>query len=160
RFDTAALRTLADTVPRAIAPPALRGELLKLGFRDVTAVAWWQATTVDGATVTAVPTSRGTGVNGWVVSTNAVRCYIAGPTAPFSRMADIAARFPRLASAILPIAGDMTPSQAAGVAATLRPSRVIPSAYGAHSRVPFIGGGAGAPRRIRGAQHQQRPGAH
>jgi L-ascorbate metabolism protein UlaG (beta-lactamase superfamily) len=136
RFDARALRDLAATVPRAVAPPARRRRLLALGFRDVIALAWWESATVDGTTVTAVPTGT-PGVNGWVVATSDVRCFIAGPTAAGPYLAQIAAAFPRLDVAILPIGGDMTPAQAAEAAATLQAARVIPSAYGAQPRVPF-----------------------
>src|SRR4029450_8861321 len=59
RFDTRALAGLAATVPRAIAPPALRERLVSVGFKDVTGLAWWEPTTGDGLTITAVPSGNG-----------------------------------------------------------------------------------------------------
>ena len=144
-FDAGALRDLAPSIPRAIAPPGLRARLLGLGFRDVTGLGWWQVTEVDGVTVTAVPTSAGARANGYVLTTGDVRCYVAGTTTAFPQLADIAAALPELDVAILPIGGvrvagrlrEMTPVQAADAAVTLRAARVVPSAYGARSRSPF-----------------------
>jgi L-ascorbate metabolism protein UlaG (beta-lactamase superfamily) len=140
RFDTRALRDLAATVPRVIVPPPLRRRVLGLGFHDVTGLAWWDSTTVDQVTVTAVPSGPTSGT-GWVVRTGDVRCFVAGSVASGPQLANVAVRFPDLDVAILPIAGAMTPATAAAAAATLRAARVIPSAYGAY-RTPF-GGGAG-----------------
>lgn len=158
-FDTRALGDLAATVPRAIAPPALRERLLGLGFKDVTALAWWEPTTVDGLTVTAVPSGSGPNANGYVVVAREARAYVAGPTTAFPGLVDIAVAFPRLDVALLPIGGrrvfgllhEMTPEQAADAAKTLDATRVIPSDYGARSRSPLTWYGGDALDRFRAA---------
>lgn len=144
-FDGAALHDLATTVPRAVAPPALRERLLGLGFHEVTGLAWWEHTDVDGVTVTAVPASDAH-ANGYVVVSHGARVYVAGPTGAFEGMVDIAVAFPHLDVAILPIGGrrvfgtlhEMTPEQAAAAAASLGAARVVPSDYGAQSRSPWV----------------------
>lgn len=144
-FDPRALRELAAAVPRAIAPPGLRARLVGLGFREVTALAWWEPTTLDGVTVTAVPTSRGPSGNGYVIAGGGMRCYVAGATTAFRELVDVAVAFPRPDVAVLPIGGrraagalrEMTPAQAVAAAVTLGAARVVPSAYGARSLSPF-----------------------
>ncbi len=54
-LDHRALRDLAAKVPRAIAPATLHATLVDLGFAQVDDLAWWERTTIDGVTVTAVP---------------------------------------------------------------------------------------------------------
>jgi L-ascorbate metabolism protein UlaG (beta-lactamase superfamily) len=145
RFDPRALRELAATVPRVIAPPALREQLVGMGFKDVTGLAWWEPTTVDGLTVTAMPSGNGPRANGYVVVSHEARAYVAGATRPFPGLVDIAVASPHLDVAILPIGGrrvfgvlqEMTPAQAADAAQTLGAARVIPTGYGARSRSPF-----------------------
>jgi L-ascorbate metabolism protein UlaG (beta-lactamase superfamily) len=144
-FDAAALRDLTATVPRAIAPPALRERLVGLGFHEVTGLAWWEHADVDGVSVTAVPASD-LRANGYVLVSQDARLYVAGPTGPFEGLVDIAVAFPHLDVAILPIGGrrvfgslrEMTPEQAATAAATLGAARVVPSDYGARSRSPWV----------------------
>jgi len=145
-FDVSALHDLAATVPRAIAPPALRERLVGLGFREVTGLAWWEHTDVEGVTVTAVPASGGPRANGYVLVSREARVFVAGPTAPVDGLVDVAVAFPHLDVAILPIGGrrvfgtlrEMTPEQAAAAAATLGAARVVPSDYGARSRSPWV----------------------
>jgi L-ascorbate metabolism protein UlaG (beta-lactamase superfamily) len=144
-FDAAALQDLTATVPRAIAPPALRERLVRLGFHEVTGLAWWEHADVDGVSVTAVPASEPR-ANGYVLVSRDARLYIAGPTGSFEGLVDIAVAFPHLDAAILPIGGrrvfgslrEMTPEQAATAAVTLGAARVIPSDYGARSRSPWV----------------------
>jgi L-ascorbate metabolism protein UlaG (beta-lactamase superfamily) len=146
RFDPDALHDLAGTTPRAVVPPALRERVLGLGFRDVTGLAWWEKTDVDGVTITAVPTSAGPRENGYVVVSHDARLYLAGDTRPFGDLVDVATAFPHLDVAVLPIGGrrhfgmaqQMTPEQAADAAALLKPARAIPSGYGATSGSPFV----------------------
>jgi len=145
RFDPRALTELTATVPRVIAPPALRDQLVGIGFKDVTGLPWWEPTTVDGLTITAVPSGNGPRANGYVVVSHDARAYIAGATRTFPGLVDIAVAFPHLDVAILPIGGrrvfgvleEMTPAQAADAARTLDAVRVIPTGYGARSRSPF-----------------------
>ena len=146
RFDPDALHELAISTPRAVVPPALRERVLALGFHDVTGLAWWERTDVDGVTITAVPTSAGPRENGYVVVSQDVRLYFAGDTKPFPDLVDVATAFPHLDVAVLPIGGrrsfgmaqQMTPEQAADAAALLKPARAIPSGFGAVSGSPFI----------------------
>jgi L-ascorbate metabolism protein UlaG (beta-lactamase superfamily) len=159
RFDPRALTELAATVPRIIAPPALREQLVGMGFKDVTGLAWWEPTMVDGLTVTAVPSGNGPRANGYVVVSPDARAYVAGSTMAFSGLVDIAVAFPRLDIAILPIGGrrvlgvlhEMTPAQAADAAQTLDAARVIPTGYGARSRSPFTWYGGDALDEFRNA---------
>jgi len=160
-FDGAALHDLATTVPRAVAPPALRERLLGLGFHEVTGLAWWEHTDVDGVTVTAVQASDAR-ANGYVLVSHDARLYIAGPTGAFEGMVDIAVAFPHLDVAILPIGGrrnfgtlhEMTPEQAAAAAATLGAARVVPSDYGAQSRSPWVWYAGDALERFRHAMSE------
>jgi L-ascorbate metabolism protein UlaG (beta-lactamase superfamily) len=145
RYDPRALAELTATVSRVIAPPALREQLVGIGFKDVTGLDWWEPTTVDGLTITAVPSGNGPRANGYVVVSHEARAYIAGATRTFPGLVDIAVAFPHLDVAILPIGGrrvfgvleEMTPAQAADAARTLDAARVIPTGYGARSRSPI-----------------------
>jgi L-ascorbate metabolism protein UlaG (beta-lactamase superfamily) len=137
-FDERALRELADSVPRAVAPPELAPRLLGLGFGEVTALGWWERTQVGEITVTAVPARHSVRENGYVFELNGVAVYVAGDTRYFDELVDVATRFPRLAAALLPIGGErllglgreMGPADAARAAAVLQASRVIPIGYG------------------------------
>src|SRR5262249_11250646 len=144
-FDARALHELATSVPRVIAPPALRQRLADLGFREVTGLPWWEHTEVNGIGITAVPASEGARANGYVVASHQVSIYLAGATGPVKGLVDVAIAFPHLDVAILPIGGlrrfgvlhEMTPEQAAEAAVTLGAARVVPSDYGAHSGAPW-----------------------
>ena len=145
RFDPSALKDLATTTPRAIVPPAMRERVVALGFHDVTGLAWWERTDVDGVTITAVPTSA-PNENGYVLVSPDARLYFAGDTRPFADMVDVQTAFPHLDVAILPIGGrrrlgmaqQMTPAQAADAAALLKPARVVPCSFGVTSGSPLI----------------------
>ena len=145
RFDPSALHDLAATTPRAIVPPAMRERVVALGFHDVTGLAWWDRTDVDGVTITAVPTSAPR-ENGYVLVSPDARLYFAGDTRPFADMVDVQTAFPHLDVAILPIGGrrrlgmaqQMTPAQAADAAALLKPARVVPCSFGVTSGSPLI----------------------
>jgi L-ascorbate metabolism protein UlaG (beta-lactamase superfamily) len=151
-FDERALRDLAEKVPRAVAPAALRARLLRLGFRDVTALGWWESATIDGVTVTAVPTSTGTAANGYVVASDTARIWVAGTTSVFPQLAEVARVLGPFDVALLPVGGppEMTPAQAAGAAATVDAARVVPSAYGQRGG-PFAGDPAEAVAQTRTA---------
>jgi L-ascorbate metabolism protein UlaG (beta-lactamase superfamily) len=92
-----------------------------------------------------VPASQ-PNANGYVLVSQSARLYIAGPTAPFNGLVDIAIAFPHLDVAILPIGGrrvfgtlrEMTPEQAATAAQTLGAARVVPSDYGARNWAPWV----------------------
>ncbi len=155
-FDERALRDLAERTPRAVAPAALRARLLRLGFRDVTALAWWQSVTIDGVTVTAVPTSGGTAANGYVVAAGEARVWVAGATSAFPQVADVARLLGPFDVALLPIGGppEMTPAQAARAAGTAQVTRVVPSAYG-QGGGPFAGTPADTVAEMRTAMDAQ-----
>jgi L-ascorbate metabolism protein UlaG (beta-lactamase superfamily) len=145
RFDPPVLKDLAATMPRAIVPPAMRERVVALGFHDVTGLAWWERTDVDGVTITAVPTSA-PNENGYVLVSPDSRLYFAGDTKPFADMVDVQTAFPHLDVAILPIGGrrrlgraqQMTPAEAADAAALLRAARVVPCGFGATSGSPLL----------------------
>jgi L-ascorbate metabolism protein UlaG (beta-lactamase superfamily) len=135
--DDDVLRDLAIKVPEAIARHELRERLTKLGFQHVTVLEWWDTTTVGDVTVTAVPAHHGGADNGYVLEANGVSVYLAGDTTRFPELVDVATRFPSLDAALLPIGGErllgfkreMSPSDAARVAADLGPRRIIPIGY-------------------------------
>jgi L-ascorbate metabolism protein UlaG (beta-lactamase superfamily) len=145
-FDADALAEIAKTTPRAIAPPALLDALRRLGFREVTPLDWWDDTMVGPLHVTAVPSSHPVRENGYVVTSERVRCYLGGDTRWFDGLVDVATAFPDLDVAFLPVSGEslfglrrtMSPGDAARAAALLRPRRVIPFAYGATGGFPFV----------------------
>jgi L-ascorbate metabolism protein UlaG (beta-lactamase superfamily) len=145
-FDDRALGLLAERVPQAVAPAALADRLRRLGFHQVVALDWWERTTIDGITVTAVPARHAEPENGYVLESDRVRVYAAGDTRPFAGMAEIATAFPRLDVALLPIGGqrlfgvlrEMGPEQAAVAAATLGAARIVPIGYGRGGGLPLF----------------------
>jgi L-ascorbate metabolism protein UlaG (beta-lactamase superfamily) len=145
-FDRDALVGIARKTPRAIAPPPLAQELGALGFQEVTALDWWQDTTVGPLRVTATPASHPVAENGYVVASNRVRIYVAGDTRWFDGLVDVATAFPGVDVACLPIGGErllgfartMGPEEAARAAALLKPRRVIPIGYGAAGAFPLV----------------------
>jgi L-ascorbate metabolism protein UlaG (beta-lactamase superfamily) len=145
RFDARALRDLAAHVPLAIAPPGLVARLRDLGFGRVEALDWWDRTTVDGLTVTAVPARHSVRENGYVLEADGLSAYVAGDTRLFSELADVATRFPHLDVAVLPVGGErmlglkteLGPEDAARAAATLDARRIVPFGYGERPLYPF-----------------------
>ena len=143
--DDAALRELAKTVPEAIAPARLHDRLQALGFERVTTLGWWDATSVGDIRITAVPAAHAVPENGYVLESNGVSVYLGGDTREFEELPEVAARFPHLDAAILPVGGErllgiartMGPAQAAEAAATLGARHVIPIAYGKDGGFPF-----------------------
>ena len=144
-FDERALRTLAHSVPQAIARPELHDRLVDLGFREVTSLAWWDTAQVAGITVTAVPARHGVPENGYVLEAGGVAAYFAGDTRYFAELVDIATRFPRLDAVLLPVGGErflgfpreMGPTEAARAAALLDARRFIPIGYGKRGGFPL-----------------------
>jgi L-ascorbate metabolism protein UlaG (beta-lactamase superfamily) len=145
-FDPPALRRLAGTTPRAVAPHPLREALLELGFVDVRGLGPWERTTIEGVTLTSVPSSGGDDQLGYVLSSGELDAYLAGDTRPFEQLAEIAARFPQLELACLPIGGrrllglprEMSPDEAAAAVALLQPAVVIPTHYGRQGVAPLL----------------------
>jgi L-ascorbate metabolism protein UlaG (beta-lactamase superfamily) len=146
RFDGDALRRLAGTVPRAVAPPELHARLVELGFREVVDLGWWDSADVAGLSVTAVPARHSVPENGYVIEAGDVQVYVAGDTRWFPELVDVATRFPHLDAALLPIGGErllgfrreMDPAEAARAAAVLEPHRIVPIGYGKRGAFPFV----------------------
>jgi len=143
-FDADALAKLSATVPNAVAPAALHDRLVKLGFRNVTSLGWWEHVQIDGIDVVAVPARPNMQENGYVLSAAGTTAYVAGDTQPPPELVDIATRFPDIDAALLPIGGlrvlgfrrEMNAEEAAETAARLHPRRVIPIGYGAGGGFP------------------------
>lgn len=141
-LDPAALRRLALSVPRIVAPPPLEKRLTALGFREVTALAWWEDIVLDGIRVTAVP-ARGCG---YVLRGNDLVVYAAGEPNDTTPLGDVRRAAGAIDVVLLPIGErrafgvrrDMGPGEAATAAATLDARRVIPIAYGAAGIFPFV----------------------
>jgi L-ascorbate metabolism protein UlaG (beta-lactamase superfamily) len=144
-YDPDALRQLAPSTPVAIARPELIRELTALGFAQAIALDWWEHTTVGDVTVTAVPADDAVPQNGYVLARGSAQAYVAGDTRPFDALAEVAARFPTLTVALLPVGGErffamkreMSPDDAAYAAAVLEPERIIPTEYGEHGGFPL-----------------------
>ena len=145
-FDETFLTTLVASSPQVIAPVALHNRLAGLGFTRITDLSWWDTTTVGSATITAVPADHAAYENGYVLSAPSATAYLAGDTRYFDSMVDIAAAFPALDVALLPVGGErllgarreMTPEDAARAALLFDASRVIPIGYGARGGFPFV----------------------
>lgn len=143
--DDAALRQLAPSIPQVIAPERLVDRLRDLGFQRVTPLAWWETTTIGDVRITAVPAGHSVPENGYVLEGSGVSAYLAGDTAEFDELSEIAARFPHLDVALLPVGGErllglprtMGPAEAAEAAAKLAAERVIPIAYGKQGGFPL-----------------------
>jgi len=145
-FDERALGQLAATVPVAVARPDLHARLVKLGFKEVVDLDWWDKAPIGGATVTAVPARHAVPENGYVVEGGRVQVYVAGDTRYFPELVDVATRFPHLDAALLPVGGErylgfareMGPADAARAAAVLGPpERLIPIGYGKRGGFPL-----------------------
>ena len=144
-MDKAALRDLAPSVPQVIAPARLVDRLRELGFEHVTPLEWWETTTIGEVRITAVPAAHSVPENGYVLERGGVSAYLAGDTRTFDELGEVAARFPHLDVALLPVTGErllglrrtMGPAEAAAAAATLGAERVIPIAYGKQGGFPL-----------------------
>jgi L-ascorbate metabolism protein UlaG (beta-lactamase superfamily) len=144
-MDTAALRDLAPSVPQVIAPARLADRLRELGFEHVTSLEWWETSTIGDVRITAVPAAHSVPENGYVLESGGVSAYLAGDTRTFDELGEVAARFPHLDVALLPVTGErllglrrtMGPAEAAAAAAKLGAGRVIPIAYGKQGGFPL-----------------------
>ena len=146
-LDHRALRDLAAKVPRAIAPATLHATLVDLGFAQVDDLGWWERTTIDGVTVTAVPGGPEANLaNGYVLSIGSIDAFVGADGADAGVAAgQIAAAFPDLDVALVPVSGTrvlgfsrgLRPDAAAELAATLGARVVIPIAYGTSSAAPL-----------------------
>jgi L-ascorbate metabolism protein UlaG (beta-lactamase superfamily) len=120
----------------------------KRGAVHVHPLALWQQCQQDNVTVTAVPARHPIvgGCNGYVIETDGKTLYIAGDTIFFSCMSSIAARFPDIDVAFLPVQGNLgyrlsalnaeTAMRATGI---LNPEHVVLIHMGVtHTVVPFL----------------------
>jgi L-ascorbate metabolism protein UlaG (beta-lactamase superfamily) len=145
-LDARALGDLAEKVPRAIVPAPLAGRLRDLGFKDVTPLVAWESTTVGDVRVTGVPSGQGDRALGYVLEGAGAGIYFAGDPPWFPELTEIAAKFPQLEVAVLPVGGErhvgvrseMGPEQAAEAAKLLGARRIVPAQYGASSVPPFV----------------------
>lgn len=145
-LDARALGELAAKTPRAIVPAPLAGRLRDLGFADVTPLVAWESTTLGDVRVTGVPSGQGDAALGYVLEGAGASLYFAGDAPWFPELSEIAAKFPQLEVAVLPIGGERTvgvlremgPEQAAGAAKLLDARRVVPAQYGASSVPPLV----------------------
>jgi L-ascorbate metabolism protein UlaG (beta-lactamase superfamily) len=145
-FDASILTTMAASIPRAVVPPSLRDRTASVGFKEVVTLRPWEKATIDGVTITAVPTMSGTKESGYVAEKDGVSAFVAPARTDPAALVDIATAFPALDVAMLPIGGrrvvgmlsEMDPAQAAQATATLKPKKVIPIGYGAKGVPPFV----------------------
>jgi L-ascorbate metabolism protein UlaG (beta-lactamase superfamily) len=145
-LDARALAELSEKIPRAVVPAPLAGRLRDLGFSDVTPLVAWESTTVGDVRVTGVPSGQGARALGYVVEGGGASLYFAGDAPLFPELQEIAAKFPRLEVAVLPIGGrrtvglarEMGPDEAADAAKILAPARIVPAGYGAGDVPPLV----------------------
>lgn len=145
-LDARALGELSEKIPRAIVPAPLANRLRELGFAEVTPLVAWESTTVGDVRVTGVPSGQGERALGYVLEGAGASLYFAGDAPFFPELGEIAAKFPRLEVAVLPIGGERTvgvsremgPEQAAEAARLLGAQRVVPAQYGASNVAPLV----------------------
>jgi L-ascorbate metabolism protein UlaG (beta-lactamase superfamily) len=143
RLDSAALRQLAPTVPRLIAPQAVADRFAAgSAFRSVLALGWWQGTAVDGVRITAVPADG----NGYLLHAGSSSVFVAGEASDAAVAAEVRRTGGAIDVLLVPIGErrvfgmrrGLGPDQAAARAAAVGARRVIPSAYGARGVFPFV----------------------
>lgn len=145
-LDARALGELAEKVPRAIVPAPLAGRLRDLGFKEVTPLTAWESTTLGDVRITGVPSGQGDSALGYVLEGAGASFYFAGDAPWFPELTEIAAKFPRLEVAVLPVGGErdvgvrteMGAEQAADAAKLLGAQRIVPAQYGASNVPPFV----------------------
>jgi L-ascorbate metabolism protein UlaG (beta-lactamase superfamily) len=129
-----------------VATTALAARARALGYREVTVLAPWEATTIGAATVTAVPGLHDIYEVGFVVQAAGRTVYFAGDTHLHDDLPRIAERFPR-SFAILPVDGTrlrgaplhvMTPDDAVKAARILGAKGVMPSHAEAEFSDPLV----------------------
>ena len=113
-FDEATLRRIAAGHSNAVFATGRgnRGRLASLGARRIAELDWWESSAAGGLRVTAVPARHfsGRGLRrdrtlwaGFVVSNEAGSVFFAGDSGYGPHFAEIGAKFPRIALAVLPI---------------------------------------------------------
>ncbi|MEZ6068640.1 MAG: MBL fold metallo-hydrolase [Planctomycetaceae bacterium] len=133
-----------------IAPAGLGRWFFRFGFARIVELNWWEEATVGGLHVTSVPARhwshrRPGDINkshwcGYVIKGAGVSIYHAGDTAAFDGFQQIAARFPELDAALVPIAGyepnwfmrhnHLDPEEAGAAFQHLNPRLCIPIHWG------------------------------
>lgn len=116
------LRALRPSLDDVLVPPGATGDLPDGPWRT-RSVAAWKSVDVDGVVVTAVPVAHAgdrwpwdgaefdAAFTGWVVEHDGVSVFFAGDTAyDAATFAAVAARFPHLDAALLPV-GPITPQE-------------------------------------------------
>jgi L-ascorbate metabolism protein UlaG (beta-lactamase superfamily) len=144
-LDPRALAALDDRSVPVIVRAGLGEVVMRAGYQSVTELAWWETGRVGDVAIHAVPADHSTDENGYVLEHGRVTVYAGGDTRLFPGLTEIAARFPSVDVALLPIGGlrffgvltEMRPADAAQAARTLGPRRVIPTHYGATGPIPF-----------------------
>jgi L-ascorbate metabolism protein UlaG (beta-lactamase superfamily) len=123
-----------------IVNPGTGERVRKAGFPHVIELAPWQSTSVDGVQITAAPGSHGVPEVTYVLQSGDRTVYFGGDTRRIPELDEIAARFPSIDLALLPINGlrsrpqgnrqeVMDAQQAADLAAVLRPRIAVPIHY-------------------------------
>ncbi|MBA3943406.1 MAG: MBL fold metallo-hydrolase [Herpetosiphonaceae bacterium] len=147
-LDLPTLRRL-DPKTQIFVPAGLRQYMHRRGFRHVQEFGWWDSTTVGPLRITFVPAQHwsrrlpwDTNKSWWggYVIEGTQRVYFAGDSALFSGFQEVAARFPRLDWAILPIGAydprwfmvgvHMNPEEAGEVWKLLGAQHMLPIHYG------------------------------
>ncbi|HEX4951821.1 MAG TPA: MBL fold metallo-hydrolase [Thermoanaerobaculia bacterium] len=148
-LDRPSLRALPPEAP-ALVPLGLGRWFRRWAPRPVVELAWWQRVELGSLAVTFVPARHWSNRHGWdvnrswwggfVIEGGGRAVYHAGDTAAFGGFAQIAARFPGLDAALLPIgayepgwfmeAAHLTPEQAGEAFLHLGARRLVPMHWG------------------------------
>jgi L-ascorbate metabolism protein UlaG (beta-lactamase superfamily) len=149
-LDGGAVRAVSPELP-IVAPLGMGRWLRRRGRRSVHELGWWQSISLDGLTVTLVPSCHWSrrGVfdtnralwGGYVVEAGGLRMYHAGDSAYFDGFGEIGRRFSNLSAAMLPIGAyepawfmehyHMNPEQAGQAFLELGARTLVPMHWGA-----------------------------
>jgi L-ascorbate metabolism protein UlaG (beta-lactamase superfamily) len=166
-LDTASLRQLDLALP-VIVPPHTAPFVRRLGYRDVRELAWWESTSIGGATITATPAahwpgrlpwSNRTGYGGYMIESGASTVFFAGDTGACQHYPAIGARW-NIDLALIPIGAynpdafrvnHLSPEDALDAFAQLRARHMFPIHWGVFrlSREPMHE----PPLRLQAAAH-------
>ncbi len=167
-YDENVLRNFSDKSVRVVARKGLETELESFGYQDVVELDDWEQSQIGSVLLTAVPADHGVPENGYVLASGPVTLYVAGDTLfDERRFRDVAARFPNLDAALLPVGGirimgrklDMNPEEAAEAALLLKARHWIPYHYGMTGPFPFVTSASDAAEKFRKELERRSPGA-
>src|SRR6266851_448849 len=139
-FDMAAFGVYSDkSVPFAV-KTGMADEARKVGFMDVTELELWQTVDLGGVRVTAAPAAHGMPENSYVLERDGIAVFFGGDTLLIPELREIAARFPHIDLALLPVTGlqirpmlnkevVMNAQEAAELCSWLQPSVAVPIHY-------------------------------